>query len=263
MIRRGAPLSDSTDKVERLENVLRFFAVSNPSAWRKQLAANGALFRQSAIFAASPPAVAAWLRWGDIKADRLRCAPFEAHSFKTVLKQIRALTLEEDPAVFVPKVQQLSAGTGVAVVYIPELPKTRVSGATRWLSPSKAMIILSLRGKSHDRLWFTFFHEAAHVLLHGRREGFIDTDSDTAGLPDLKEDEANRFAQEFLIPAADYKRISSAHIKDAYTIKRFARTIGIHPGIVVGRLQNDHELDYSYCNELKPRYRWPWETVDL
>ncbi len=262
MIKRGAPLQDSSDRVERVENMLRFFAVSSPSAWRRQLAVNGALFRQSAAFAASPPAVAAWLRWGEIDAEKMQCAPFEAESFKAVLKHVRALTLEEDPGIFVPRVQHLSARAGVAVLFIPELPKTRVSGATRWLTPSKAMIILSLRGKSHDRLWFTFFHEAGHILLHGRREGFIDSDPERTQPPNAKEDEANRFAQDLLIPPNEYKRIVKSHNNDGYTIKRFAKAIGIHPGIVVGRLQNDHELDYSYCNDLKPRYRWPWESTE-
>jgi Zn-dependent peptidase ImmA (M78 family) len=262
MIRRRAPIEYSNDRVDLLENMLRFFAVSSPSAWRRQLAASGALFRQSAVFSASPPAVAVWLRWGEIEAERIECAPFDPGKFKVMLNQIRALTREENPAAFVPKMQQLCASAGVAVVFIPELPKTRVSGATRWLTPSKAMIILSLRGKSHDRLWFTFFHEAAHILLHGRREGFIDTDPDAAGLPDLKEDQANRFAQDFLIPPSDYARIVKSHSNDAHAIRRFAREIGIHPGIVVGRLQNDHEVPYSYGNNLKPRYNWPWETAE-
>ncbi|MBL8419274.1 MAG: hypothetical protein JNK92_01440, partial [Dechloromonas sp.] len=55
-----------------------------------------------------------------------------------------------------------------------ELPKTEVSGATRWLSPDKALIQLSLRYKSDDQLWFSFFHEVGHLLLHGKKEVFIE-----------------------------------------------------------------------------------------
>jgi len=61
----------------------------------------------------------------------------------------------------------------VAIVFVPELPKLRVSDATRWLASNKALIQLSLRYKTDDHLWFTFFHDAGHILLHGKREMFL------------------------------------------------------------------------------------------
>jgi Zn-dependent peptidase ImmA (M78 family) len=66
--------------------------------------------------------------------------------------------------------QELCAGAGVAVVFVPALPKTGVSGATRWINSNKALIQLSLRYRTDDHLWFTFFHEAGHILLHGKKE---------------------------------------------------------------------------------------------
>ncbi len=88
------------------------------------------------------------------------------------------------------------AAVGVAVVLVPELPGTRVSGATRWLTPGKALIQLSLRYKSDDQLWFTFFHEAAHVLLHGKRDLFIEdlgADDETGNIPaQINEREINQ-----------------------------------------------------------------------
>jgi len=67
----------------------------------------------------------------------------------------------------------------VAVAFVPELPKSRASGATRWLSASKALVQLSLRYKTNDHLWFTFFHEAAHILLHGKRLIFLESHGST------------------------------------------------------------------------------------
>jgi Zn-dependent peptidase ImmA (M78 family) len=141
----------------------------------------------------------------------------------------------------------------VAVAFVPELPKVRVSGATRWLTPDKALIQVSLRYKTDDQLWFTFFHEAGHILKHGKRYVFIEND----GQHDEKEDEANQFAADFLIPAAEYRRFTSRaayYSKDE--IKDFAKQLKIAPGIVTGRLQHDGKLPVQNCNELKQHLEW-------
>jgi HTH-type transcriptional regulator/antitoxin HigA len=60
------------------------------------------------------------------------------------------------------------------VVIVKELPGCSVNGATFWLNPEKAVIQLSLRYRSDDHLWFNFFHEAGHIVLHGKRETFLE-----------------------------------------------------------------------------------------
>jgi len=124
-----------------------------------------------------------------------------------------------------------------------------VSGVARWLNPSKALIQLSMRYKSGDHLWFTFFHEAGHILLHGKREVFIDVE----GMKNEKEDEANRFAANKLIPPLQYRQLLDMAPFNRPKLKAFARQADIAPGIVVGRLQHDGYLPYSYCNDLKQR----------
>ena len=65
----------------------------------------------------------------------------------------------------------------------------------------KAVMQLSLRYKSNDQLWFTFFHEAGHIIKHGRKEIFIEGTN-----PDgEKEEEANVFARDKLIPPAAFR----------------------------------------------------------
>ena len=34
--------------------------------------------------------------------------------------------------------------------------------------------MLSLRHKSNDHLWFTFFHEAGHLLLQSKKAAFLE-----------------------------------------------------------------------------------------
>ncbi len=110
---------------------------------------------------------------GEIDAQKLDCAPFDETRFKEALAQLRNFTTK-DPEEFVPALHERCAGGGVAVAIVPPLAGVRAYGATRWLHSTKALIQLSLRGKTDDHLWFTFFHEAGHVLKHGKRAVFME-----------------------------------------------------------------------------------------
>lgn len=246
-------VESSKDKIQLLQQVLNFFSVASPDRWHEVWAGEAVSYRKSPVFESNPHALAAWLRCGEVSAHAIRCAPYDKTVFRESLDRIRGLTKEE-PEVFRPELARICAASGVAVVFIPELNRTRVSGATRWLTPAKAMIQLSLRHKSNDHLWFTFFHEAAHILMHGKKEVFVDDDQHRGD----KEDEANKFAADFLIPPQAYKKFLQIHgtsiSKNA--ISAFAEDIGIAPGIVVGRLQHEKILPPSHGNGLKVFYTW-------
>lgn len=192
------------DPKSQLVEVLRFFGIASVGQWDDMWPNLQVAYRQHNHTEIFPEAVSAWLRQGEIEAAQIPCAPYEKAAFRAALDQIRKLTTET-PEVFVPKMQELCANAGVAVVFVPALPKTGVSGATRWLNSNKAIIQLSLRYKTDDHLWFTFFHEAGHILLHGKKELFLEGAN---GLDEGKEEEANRFAQEELIPKAQLSSLS-------------------------------------------------------
>jgi len=105
-----------------------------------------------------------------------------------------------------------------------------------------------------DHLWFTFFHEAAHVLKHGKRAVFVEGDDEKAAARDPREAEADAFAQELLIPAGDYERFCTNGDFSLAAIRQFAARIGIAAGIVAGRLQHDRKVPFSRANQLKRRF---------
>lgn len=142
---------------------------------------------------------------------------------------------------------------GVAVVFVAELHGTHVSGATQWLSADRALIQLSCRYKSDDQFWHAFFHEAGHILLHGKREIFID-DSANNGTEE-QEREAHEFASALLVPPAKLRHFLDDWAGDQTTIQRFADELGIAPGIVVGQLQHRKILEFHQLNSLK-RYQF-------
>lgn len=238
------------DKTEQLKAVLSFFGIAAPEQWPIVWAKYQVAYRQTECFEKSFEAVSAWLRQGEIKARQIFCEPYDRKNFLTTLDDIRLLT-KKGPKEFVPILIEKCALSGVAVVFVPELPKVGVWGATRWFG-DKALIQLSLRYKSNDHLWFTFFHEAAHILLHNRKDIFIEDSQ----LGCKKEEEANEFARKKLIPPAQMRRLLKSGKPTLAKIKDFADKIGIAPGIVVGRLQHDKVLPRNEGSKLKVFYTW-------
>jgi HTH-type transcriptional regulator/antitoxin HigA len=169
------------------------------------------------------------------------------------LAQIRPLTAHEDINKAIKATIDACAEAGVAVVLVQEFPKLGVCGATRWLSSEKALIQLSLHYKRHDQLWFSFFHEAGHILLHGKRDIFVEQKKASNG---LEEEEANKFAADLLIPSEMYRSFVSNKNYSHSAIADFAKSLGIAPSIVVGRLQHDKVISYNERNEFRVRVDW-------
>lgn len=247
LIKRKA-IPDSKDRATLVQYCLRFFGVASEEQWNEVWQVVPVSYRKAKKLDSDLGSLAAWLRLGELQAQAINCEKYDVKRFRQNLATIRSLTVEP-PEVFEPRLKRLCAESGVALVLVSELPKTRASGAIRWMNPYKAIIQLSLRYKSDDQFWFTFFHEAGHVILHSSKEIFlegIDHKSD-------KETEADDFAANFLIPPAEYRRLMAQGFSSKAAIKTFAESICIAPGIVVGRLQYDGLLPMSHCNDLKRR----------
>lgn len=240
-----------SDKGEQVLEALSFFGVASVEAWRAQYEQPFAAFRASDKFEKKLGAVAAWLRQAERQATELRCAPYNRENFRAILKELRELTREPNPQVFVPKLRELCASAGVAVVFVPAPPGCPVSGMTRWLSADRPLLALSLRYKVNDQLWFTVFHEACHVLQHARKQMFIEG---LEGLESALEEEANRFAADLLIPRSEVPSLERLRTKREVEAK--AHELGVAPGIIVGRMQKEKWIPYSHFNDLKIRYEW-------
>ncbi len=163
---------------------------------------------------------------------------------------------------FVSSLTKLCASAGVIVVFVQELPKTSVSGATRWLSHNRPLIQLSLRHKRNDMLWFSFFHEAGHVYFgHAKREVLLDDEFDD--FYDQRETNANKFAMELLIPQLELNQFLQQNDFTQNPLCNFAKKMRIAPGIIVGRLQHDGKVTYDSFNKFKLTFSWnDWPTKE-
>ena len=236
----------------KVKATLDFFGVSSTREWQLRYGeTQSVLFRKSQVTSTSG-AVLAWLRKAKLEAASISCAPWSRDKFISGLSKIRKLTFERDPTIFCAELSRICAEAGVAVVFIRAPLGTGISGAACFLSNEKALIALSFRHLVDDQFWFSFFHEAGHLALHG---GHINLDAECLQSPAAAEIEANAFAQDTLVPATYRNALISAR-KSKYEIVRLARKAGVAAGVLVGQLQRSGHLPYNRMNYLKRRYVW-------
>ncbi|MFH0900719.1 MAG: HigA family addiction module antitoxin, partial [Pseudomonadota bacterium] len=176
------------NRVQQIRELLNYFGIASPGQWDDFVLTRGVQFRQSTQRTIDKAAVAVWLYAGELAARKMPTATYDEAAFRRAVTNIRALTLKP-PGEFMGELEQMCKDAGVAVVFVHEFPRTGISGATRWPTPGRALIQLSLRYKTSDQLWFTFFHEAGHIILHGRREVFLEGLRDVAHSKKEKEKE--------------------------------------------------------------------------
>jgi HTH-type transcriptional regulator / antitoxin HigA len=244
----------SKEARDTLKAALTYFDVTDPEEWRERYRAfeNSFSFRTSPTFESKLGALAAWLRQAEIQASRMPCATWNPAGLRARLNALRVLTKATNLAHFIPRLRELCAEVGVVLVFLKAPPGCRASGATRFLSSTKAMIVLSFRYLSDDQFWFSFFHEIGHLLLHGTEATFVDGD---AADPTDREVEANAFSEGVLIPhdRRDELMALPCHARD---VIRFAVSVGVSPGIVVGQMQHRRIIGPHQLNGLKRRYEW-------
>ena len=248
MIKKGW-LPVSTGIEERTTELLSFFSISSPAAW-KDYYFNQELkvaFRISLAHTNEPYAISAWLRKGELQAAELPTNNYSEKSFKEILPEIKTL-MAQQPADFFVQLQAICLKAGVKVVHTPCLPKAPVSGSTRWLNDTP-FIQLTGRYKRNDTFWFTFFHEAGHILLHGKKDIFLENIEYPDKIND-KELEADRFAVKWTLPEDEEKEILAAIPLNEEKVRMFAQKFNTHPAIIIGRLQYKGYIPYTLGREL-------------
>jgi len=243
-------LDKSRTKLAQLRTLLNFFAVADPTALR-DVWMQPTLYRLSPSFDANQGALATWLRLAELEATDIGTAKFDEARCRAALADMRSLSTLRGIEWLKP-LCDLAASVGIALVVLKELPGCRVNGATRWLSPDKAMIVLSLRHRRNDIFWFTLFHEMCHVLRHGKKTTFIDVKG--SGIAEELEAEADAFASKTLIAPASAARL--VELTTIAQVKAFAEEHGVAPGIVVGRMQHEGLIPHSQWAGLIERYRF-------
>ena len=243
MIRKGwLPAYKKAE--EKVASLFTFFGVSSPKAWEdyylnQQLKV---AFRISLAGTKEAYAISAWLREGELQtALQQPKAIFSDKKLRDLLPAMKSL-MATQPEGFFQSLQKLCAEAGIKLLYIPQLPKAPISGATRWINETP-LIQLTNRYKRNDIFWFSFFHEIGHILLHGKKDIFLE-DIEYTDKQMEKEREADNFAERMLLTKSETNEILGLKEYSETAIKFYAKKFNTHPAIIVGKLQHLKVLQY-------------------
>ncbi len=228
---------------ERVQELRAFFEVANLGVLEK-LQIPGIAYRVVAEKENNRDyALAAWAQKAKLEARKVPVSPINIDKLKNSVGEIRQLTVT-DPRFFCGKLQDVLAKCGVAIVFLPHIGGSFLHGAS-FIDGKHIVLALTLRGKYADKFWFSLFHELCHII-----DGHINLESTS----EEQETEADEFAQKTLIPSDKYSAFVKGNVFTQNSILSFSRSIGIDPGIVVGRLQKEYFIRFSSFNNLKTKY---------
>lgn len=238
--------------------VREFFDVANGRDWetRYRPMMSGASLHQSDVHKLQKTSLAVWLRRAEqVVADHDADA-WSADALLDSVGELRALTRIADPERFVPAARAVLAPAGVVLAVVRTPPKCPVSGAASVLGDGRRMVVLSGRHLADDQLWFAFFHEIGHLMLH--KDAAVCEDPTAIG--DVEEAEASQFAAETLLPNLTRTVIPDGAIRKRDVI-RAAAAARTSPGVVLGQLQFAGKVPHGRLNTLKRRYLWEGDRL--
>lgn len=251
LVKRGS-IPKPKSKTDAVNTVLSFFGVASIEAWQVKQSRAGVTYRHSPSFKSDPIAIATWLRLGEIQAEQTKCPNYSESSFKQSLNGIRKLTATA-PTGLLDEIKRRCGEAGVVLTLVKPLPKTSLSGAAWWLTPRKAVIQLSARHMRDDHLWFSLYHEAAHIILHSKKNIFIHETEESITEAEVQ---ANEWAANFLVTHRDWERFTDLANFSRNHVLQFATQQEIAPSIVVGRLQHEKLIGWDVLNDLKTPLKW-------
>lgn len=235
---------DSAKKItDKVKNLRRFFEVAHLGVIER-LKIPGIAYRMVGENDKSDYVLAVWAQKARLLAREVDVSPINIQGLKRILSEVRKLTIREPSEIEVP-LKKYYGDCGIALVFLPHLKGSFLQGAS-FLDGKKIVLALTLRGVYADKFWFSLFHETGHII-----EGHINK---SYGADKDDEAQANKFAQDILIPPEIYAEFLSQKDFTRTSVEKFAAEVGIDAGIVVGRLQSDGEIDFSQLNELKRHY---------
>lgn len=246
---------EPTDSIEELQAELKaFFRVTDLQEANDATAS----FRMNRNSETNSRAVRAWFWRARQLAELVPAGKFRHEYMPQLYRDLKVV------AAFAKETHRVPAilgKYGVRFAVVEHLKGTKLDGAAFWLDEESPAVALSIRYDRIDAFWFTLMHELKHIEhMDGQA---IDEDLTGATLngddsPIVHiEDRANRGAAAALIDSDELdsfiNRVSPLY--SAERIIQFAHRIKVHPGIIVGQLQNRKELGFEAMRKFLVKVR--------
>lgn len=247
-------LSPNRNKALLAEELLKFFRIASPKEWHTIYQESSIAFKIELKHTTAPKAISVWLRLGELQAEGIALAPFDKKKIRASLTAFQDISYRHAPD-WLEELQQLCATCGIALVFTPSLPKAPIYGASRWIkNHSIPLIQMTDRRKDYNAFWFTFYHELAHILKHGKKQIFLEGLDEIT--PDTQqEEEANAFAASLLLSDREQAQLIQYTHYDETLIKQLSHRWHKHPGIIIAQLQRLGRVSYqdTTLNALKAK----------
>lgn len=256
-IYKMAPVNDmrkrhwikDTESAEELEEELnRFWGVSSLAIPQLRAVARA---NRGPSYTLTPPQHA-WCRQALRLSSGIAVSVYSKDALWAGIPALRALAAYSEEA---RKVPQTLANMGIRFLVVEHLPRSLIDGAALWRPDGSPVVALSLRFRRIDSFWHTLCHELAHILNGDKERVDIDIRGATRAPgteQELVEQRANEMAADMLIPKDKLEGFIARKRPYFYKedIRGFARTMGVHPGIVVGQLHFRGVIPYSANREM-------------
>lgn len=250
-------LPDTRKKPELADSLLKFFRVASPKQWSDIYNGSSLAFKIELRHTAEPQAISVWLRIGELQAEKIEVAVFDKKALRDSLEEIQEIAYRCSDT-WLEDLKALCASCGVALVYTPSISKAPIYGATRWIKNNSVPLIqITDRRKDYNAFWFTFYHELAHILKHGKKDIFLE------GLESIKPDkekeqEADAFAFRMLLSEKERNELFKYPNLDRTVILQKSKKFKKHPGILVSQIQREYNHLYKdrKLNSLKPKVKF-------
>ena len=247
-------LPNTKNKTELADALLKFFRVASPTQWSDIYNGSSLAFKIELRHTVEPQAISVWLRLGELQADKIKVSVFDKRKLKSNLDRIQEIAYNHS-ANWLEELQSVCASCGIALVYTPCIAKAPIYGATRWIKNNKLPLIqITDRKKDYNAFWFTFYHELAHILKHGKNDIFI------GGIESIKPDEkkekeADEFSSRMLLSEKERNELFRYHSFDKELVLQISEKFKKHPGIIVAQIQRKYNHLYKNrrLNSLKTK----------
>jgi len=262
IMKKWGLLPQTNDKPILVEALLKYFRVASPEQWSKIYVGSSLAFKIELRHTTEPEAISVWLRLGELQAEKIEAAAFNKKQIRARLSEIQMLSYEL-PMDWMSKLQQICAECGIVLVYTPSIAKAPIYGATRWIKNNRLPLVqVTDRRKEQNAFWFTFYHELAHILYHGKKDIFIN------GLKSIKpdkekEDQADNFAARMLLSDKQRKVLKNYHTFNKAIIISLSKELKVNPGIIVAQLQRDKLVAYNNASLTKLKGKVSFEDIDM
>ena len=234
---------ETRNSKEKVINLRKYFEVVRLTLLQDNRF-NNIAYRRLAITEKSDFALMAWAQEAKIEARKLQTEPINIKRLIEIIPEIRKMTLKK-PKEFSLRLSEILAECGIALVFLPHLKGSFLHGAS-FIDGKKIILGLIVRGNDADKFWLSLFHELAHIVLG--HIGQID------GTSEEDEKNADIWAMDKLIPTDKFNQFIENKSFDEKSVRSFANSIEIAPGIVVARLQKEGYIKHNMLNDLKEQY---------